>query len=140
TTQINNNDFITFAEGNAGLKFTPALNSNANGSFQVQASLNNTNGGLGGGLATATIAINCGPTVVTNSNDSGAGSLRDTIFHACTGATITFDMSSGHVTSPITLTSGQLSIDKDLTITGPGANLLSVQRSTAGGTPDFIIF
>src|SRR5262249_35516776 len=27
TTQINNGDFITFAEGNAGLKFTPALNS-----------------------------------------------------------------------------------------------------------------
>src|SRR5262249_11273047 len=31
TTQINNGDFITFAEGNAGLKFTPALNSTANG-------------------------------------------------------------------------------------------------------------
>src|SRR5207248_4861343 len=43
TTQINNvNPFITFAEGNTGLKFTPALNSNANGSFQLKASLNNT--------------------------------------------------------------------------------------------------
>src|SRR5205823_1402229 len=61
TTQINNNDFITFAEGNAGLKFTPAANlSNLSTtfSFQAQASLNNTNGGLGGGLATATITVN----------------------------------------------------------------------------------
>jgi hypothetical protein len=72
TTQINNNDFITFAEGNAGLKFTPPLNSNANGSFQVQASLSNNNGGLGGGLATATISVNCGASVVINSNDNGA--------------------------------------------------------------------
>jgi len=58
TTQINNNDFITFAQGNAGLKFTPTPNSNTNGSFQVQSSLNNTVGGLGGNLATATITIN----------------------------------------------------------------------------------
>ena len=47
TTQINNDTFITFAEGNAGLKFTPPLNSNASGSFQVQASLSNDDGGLG---------------------------------------------------------------------------------------------
>src|SRR5206468_12731422 len=46
TTPINNNDFITFAAGNTGLKFTPSLNSSAAGSFQVQASLNNTVGGL----------------------------------------------------------------------------------------------
>ena len=131
TTQINNNDFITFAEGNQGLKFTPALNSNTNGSFDVQASLNNTAGGLGGGTATATITITCGPAVVTNSNDSGAGSLRDIILHACAGATITFNMTPGNVTSPITLTSGELSIDKNLTIQGPGANLLTISGNNA---------
>ena len=37
-TAINNNDFITLAEGNTGLKFTPALNSIAAGSFNAQAS------------------------------------------------------------------------------------------------------
>ena len=131
TTQINNNDFITFAEGNQGLKFTPALNSNTNGSFDVQASLNNTAGGLGGGTATATITITCGSAVVTNSNDIGAGSLRDIILHACSGATITFNMTPGNVTSPITLTSGELSIDKDLTIQGPGANLLTISGNNA---------
>src|SRR6185295_9600108 len=110
TTQINNGTFITVAEGNAGLKFTPALNSNADGSFQVQASISNSDAGLGGGLATATISVNCGATIVINSNDSGAGSLRDTILHACVGATITFDLTPGKVTNPITLTTAELAI------------------------------
>src|SRR5262249_23328467 len=57
TTAINAGDFITFAQGNAGLKFTPAANFFGNGSFDVQASLNNTNGGLGGSVVTATIAV-----------------------------------------------------------------------------------
>jgi uncharacterized repeat protein (TIGR01451 family) len=140
TTPINNGAFITFAEGNAGLKFTPALNSNANGSFQVQASVSNSDAGLGGGLATATISVNCGPTVVINSSDSGAGSLRETILHACAGATITFDLTPGKVANPITLTSSQLSINKNLIIQGPNANILTVLRSSASDTPQFRIF
>jgi CSLREA domain-containing protein len=55
TTPIGNGDFITFAEGNAGLKFTPGT---VNGSFTVQASTSATDAGLGGGTATATITIN----------------------------------------------------------------------------------
>ena len=55
---INDGDFITVAQGAVGLKFTPALNSNANGSFRVQSSLNSTDAGLGGSLATATITVN----------------------------------------------------------------------------------
>ena len=55
TTTINNGDFITFAEGNAGLKFTPGT---SNGSFKVQASLSASDSGLGGGTATATITVN----------------------------------------------------------------------------------
>jgi CSLREA domain-containing protein len=57
-TPINNGDFITFAEGNAGLKFTPGT---VNGSFTVQASLSASDAGLsslGGGMAIATIIIN----------------------------------------------------------------------------------
>ncbi|HEY0349696.1 MAG TPA: choice-of-anchor Q domain-containing protein, partial [Pyrinomonadaceae bacterium] len=134
TTQINNNDFITFAEGNAGLKFTPALDSNANGSFQVQASTSNANGGLGGGLATATITVNCGPTLVLNSSDSGSGSLRATINTACAGSTLTFNPVL--IGQTITLTSAELPISKSLTIQGPSGSL-TVMRSTAGGTPQF---
>ena len=55
TTVINNGDFITFAEGNAGLKFTPG---STNGSFTVQSSSSASDAGLGGGTATATITIN----------------------------------------------------------------------------------
>jgi hypothetical protein len=55
TTPINNGDFITFAEGNAGLKFTPGI---VNGSFTVQASTSAADAGLGGGTATATITVN----------------------------------------------------------------------------------
>ena len=55
TTVINNGDFITFAEGNAGLKFTPGT---SNGSFTVQASLSASDAGLQGGTATATITVN----------------------------------------------------------------------------------
>jgi hypothetical protein len=44
------------------------------------------------------------------------------------------------VVSPISLTSAELLINKDLTIQGPGANTLTVQRSTANGTPNFGIF
>jgi hypothetical protein len=76
--------------------------------------------------------------IVTTNADSGVGSLRQAIADACDGSTVTFDMSQ--VTSPITLTSAELLINKNLTITGPGANLLTVQRSTAGGTPNFRVF
>ncbi len=58
TTAIANGDFVSFAQGNAGLRFTPAANFFGDGSFQVQSSLSNTVGGLGGGLATATITVN----------------------------------------------------------------------------------
>jgi VCBS repeat-containing protein len=58
TTAVVDGSFITFAQANAGLRFTPAADSTANGSFQVQASTSNVDAGLGGGLATATITVN----------------------------------------------------------------------------------
>jgi hypothetical protein len=64
--------------------------------------------------------------LVENSNDSGAGSLRATITNATAGDTIEFDLSPGHVTSPITLTTGVLEIAKNLNIQGPGGSLLTI--------------
>ena len=128
STQINNNDFITAAEGNQGLKFTPATNLLSPGttfSFDVQASTSSADAGLGGSVVTATITVTCGGSLVVNSNDSGVGSLRAIILTACPGTTITFDMTPGHVTSPINLTS-ELVINKSLTLQGPGANLLTI--------------
>lgn len=76
--------------------------------------------------------------IVTNTQDSGIGSLRDTIDVAHDGDTIQFDGALNGQT--ITLTTVQILIDKDLTINGPGADKLTVRRSTANGTPAFRIF
>ncbi len=60
--------------------------------------------------------------VVTNIAASGAGSLRQAVIDACPESTITFD-----VTGTIPLSNdGQITIDKNLTIQGPGADLLTV--------------
>src|SRR6185436_13227505 len=61
TTQINNGDFVTFAEGNAGLKFLPAANlfsPSTAFSFQVQGATSAAGAGLSNGFATATITVN----------------------------------------------------------------------------------
>ena len=57
-TQVTNGEFITVAQGAAGLKFTPATNSLTSGSFTVQESTSATAAGLGGSTATATITVN----------------------------------------------------------------------------------
>jgi CSLREA domain-containing protein len=108
TTVIANNDFITFAEGNAGLKFTPSANSTANGSFQVQASVNATNGGLGGGLATATITVQAAPTFAIDDvtqNEGDAGTTVYTFTLTKTGATafdakVDYETANGSATEP----------------------------------------
>jgi hypothetical protein len=75
-------------------------------------------------LQTAATAATIGTTLtVTNTNDSGFGSLRDAIANAASGDTIIF---SGGVTGTIGLTSGELLISKNLTIGGPGASILAI--------------
>ncbi len=79
---------------------------------------------------------------VTSGADAGGTcpgascTLRQAIATAAAGDTINFAAD----VATITLTSAELLINKNLTINGPGANLLRVQRSTAGGTPAFRIF
>ena len=65
-------------------------------------------------------------TIVTNTNDSGPGSLRQALADARDGDTINFDPSLAGQT--ITLTSAELVIDKNITISGPGSDLLTVER------------
>jgi hypothetical protein len=59
---------------------------------------------------------------VTNNLDYGPGSLRYEISHANAGDTIVFDKSAG---GTITLYSGELVIDKSLTIKGRGETITS---------------
>ena len=63
---------------------------------------------------------------VTNGNDSGSGSLRQAIVNASPGDTINFAPS----VTTVNLTSDELLIDKNLTITGPFADRVVVRRST----------
>jgi hypothetical protein len=71
---------------------------------------------------------------VTNNSDSGAGSLRAEIAAANAGDTITFATSLNGQT--ITLTSGDLAINKSLTIQGPGAGQLAI----SGGNTSSVVF
>ena len=64
---------------------------------------------------------------VTNTNDTGPGSLRDTISSAIAGDEIQFDQSL--TSQQITLASGLSTITVPLTITGLGASQLSIDGS-----------
>lgn len=62
---------------------------------------------------------------VANTNDSGAGSLRQALVDADAGDTIAFA-----VTGTIGLTSAELLIDKAITVRGPGPDMLAVSRTS----------
>jgi hypothetical protein len=72
-------------------------------------------------LCAMAIAAQADTITVTNTNDSGPGSLRQTLVDANDGDTITFA-----VTGTIGLTSGELLVDTSITISGPGADNLAV--------------
>lgn len=98
----------------------------------------------------STIVVNS--TADVQNNSDGLCTLREAITAANTdtasGATAgecvagsgsdTIDLTG--VLGTITLTSALPFINSDITINGPGANQLTVARSTAGGTPRFGIF
>ena len=77
-------------------------------------------------FAGAAITASAATITVTNGGDSGAGTLRQAITDAADGDTIQFN---GGI-STITLTSGEILIDKNTTIQGPGANKLTVKRDS----------
>ena len=67
--------------------------------------------------------------VVTNTNDSGLGSLRDALAIANDDDTI----DATGVSGTILLTSGELNVDNDVIITGPGADNLAVDGNAQSG-------
>jgi hypothetical protein len=70
------------------------------------------------------IGLRADTITVTNTNDSGAGSLRQALADANDGDTITFAVSG-----TIGLTSGELLVDKSITISGPGVDNLAVDSN-----------
>lgn len=88
------------------------------------------------------LAISTSPTIlfaapvetVTNTNDAGPGSLRQAIADVDPGGEITFNI-PGAAPHTITLASS-LIIDKPMTITGPGSDVLTLDT----GGNEFVIF
>ncbi|MEY2481541.1 MAG: hypothetical protein QOK24_69, partial [Verrucomicrobiota bacterium] len=78
-----------------------------------------------GGATDPTITLLCGnPVTVATNADSGAGSLRQALVDVCDGGTINF--AAGLNGQTILLTTGELLINKNVTINGPNAALLTV--------------
>ena len=85
-------------------------------------------------LAATTMSAHAANITVTNTNDSGLGSLRQALTIANDGDTINFA-----VTGTITLTSGGLPINKNITILGPGADQLSIDGNQASLFSEFFL-
>jgi len=77
-------------------------------------------------LCAVALPVHAATITVTNTNDSGPGSLRQALANANNGDTISFT-----VTGTIALTSGGLPVTKNVTISGPGANQLAVNGNQA---------
>jgi hypothetical protein len=72
---------------------------------------------------------------VTKTNDSGPGTLRQALADVQDGDTIEFNFGGA---ATISLTSDELVINKNITVNGPGANLLTIAR--AQGAVNFRVF
>jgi hypothetical protein len=80
-------------------------------------------------LCTVVFSTQANIITVVNTNDSGPGSLRQALAVVNDGDTINFDSAlNGQV---INLTSGELVINNNITIAGPGAYLLTISRSSS---------
>jgi len=72
--------------------------------------------------------VQAAPITVSNTNDSGAGSLRKAIADASSGDTINIS-----VTGTITLTTGELLVAQNVTIFGPGEASLTISGNSSSG-------
>ena len=93
--------------------------------YQFRAAVSNSLGiGYGDNLSITTLP----PPLITNTADSGPGSLRQVVSDADPGDTITF---APGLTGTIGLTNGPIVIDKSLNIIGPGPKWMFLSGSNA---------
>src|ERR1041385_5772551 len=95
--------------------------------LQIRRSSSDALAGVVGLLWLVGVSASATVIAVTNTNDSGPGSLRQALAVANDGDTIDATGISG----VIRLTTGQLLVDKSVTINGPGADLLAVDGNAA---------
>jgi hypothetical protein len=102
TTPISTGDFITFAQGNAGLKFTPAADYNnaisGPAGFDVQASTASNDTGLGGAVVTEVINV----TAVNDAPSFTKGPDQNVIINA--GAQSVSNWATNLAKGPVTAT------------------------------------
>jgi hypothetical protein len=79
-------------------------------------------------LHVETLEGRCLPSTVSNLSDHDPGSLRDAIATTPAGGTVDFQPG---LSGTITLMTGELLIDKGLTIAGPGASVITVSGNHA---------
>ena len=114
STPVAAGSFVTIAQGGAGLRFTPALNSAATGHVSIQASTSNTDAGLGGAVVTADVAVNPAPSttaVATSGSPSNPGqsvTFTATVTPAvlATSGTVQFMDGAAALGAPVALTAG----------------------------------
>ncbi len=125
-TAIPAGSFITFAEASAGLKFTPATDFQGDATFQIQASTSNAVGGLGGGVATATIAVNEVVSIDTSNpgdDEAAEGGVNNGIFTFTRGGSV------GELVAHFVLDSSSTASAADFTLSGG-----SVDYNAGAGT------
>ena len=146
---------LTIPSSSTSVTLTLTANANATGvakpSKTVQLDLASGTGYISGAPTTGTVTIAQNGFLVTTVADSGQGSLRQAVLNAnaITGAdTISFSDGTGGTVNftdstpdTIALSSGQISLSSDITISGPGPKLLTVQNSAvlSGTSRVFIV-
>jgi subtilisin-like proprotein convertase family protein len=99
STGISNGDFITFADGQAGVKFLPSANSNVAGRFDIELSQNGSSVLADGSLASGTVSVTpVGDTPQVASLSTLQNTLSGPIVisrHAADGAEVTHFRISG---------------------------------------------
>lgn len=87
---------------------------------------------LGAALAAVPAATQAATFTVMNTNDAGAGSLRQAVIDANTAVGPDIVNFAAAVTGTITLTTGQIAITDSVDIQGPGAAVLTVSGNNTG--------
>ncbi|MBV8491198.1 MAG: hypothetical protein JO199_11780 [Candidatus Eremiobacteraeota bacterium] len=103
--------------------FTVAAYSGANATGYV---LDQANAVIPVSPSTQLVKIRLGP-VVSNTSDSGAGSLREAVLDASPGDTIAFIVK---LPATIVLTGGAIALKQNVTIAGPGAANLTISGNS----------
>jgi hypothetical protein len=126
---VNEGDFITFAQGHSGLRFTPSMDSTAVGSFDVESSEDGLTVASQSGIATATISVspvNDGPSATIALASYAASEDTPLTLHG-TGLSVD-DPDAGASTVRVTLSAGE----GRLTVTA-GSTGVSVSGSGSAG-------